>query len=73
MRHLISAEDPTVQEVYDLFTPEQQDVVHYMIGAALESVNKEVEQSAISDNEKDNESNPELAHTETIMKRKDVA
>ena len=31
-----SADDPTVQEVYDSMTPEQKDVVHYMVGAALE-------------------------------------
>ena len=27
---------PTVQEVYDEMTPEQKEVVHYMVGAALE-------------------------------------
>jgi hypothetical protein len=31
-----SAEDPTVQEVYDGMTEEQKSVVHYMVGAALE-------------------------------------
>ena len=31
-----SADDPTVQEVYDSLTKVQQDVVNYMIGAALE-------------------------------------
>lgn len=31
-----SAEDPTVQEVYDSFTSEQKDVVHYLIAAAVE-------------------------------------
>ena len=30
-------EDPTVQDVYESMTPEQQEVVHYMVGAALES------------------------------------
>jgi hypothetical protein len=29
--------DTTVQDVYDSMTPEQQEVVHYMVGAALES------------------------------------
>jgi len=28
---------PTVQEVYDSMSPDQKEVVHYMIGAALES------------------------------------
>ena len=32
-----SADDPTVQEVYDSMTEEQKEVVHYMVGAALES------------------------------------
>lgn len=30
--------NPTVQEIYDSMTNEQQSVVHYMVGAALESV-----------------------------------
>jgi hypothetical protein len=30
-------DEPTVQEVFDSMTPEQQEVVHYMVGAALES------------------------------------
>lgn len=29
-------EGPSVQEVYDSMTPEQKEVVHYMVGAALE-------------------------------------
>jgi hypothetical protein len=29
--------EPTVQDVYDSMTAEQQEVVHYMVGAALES------------------------------------
>jgi len=31
-------DDPTVQDVYETMTQEQQEVVHYMVGAALESV-----------------------------------
>ncbi len=31
-------DDPTVKDVFDSMTPEQQEVVHYMVGAALESV-----------------------------------
>jgi len=63
-----SEENPTVQEVYDSMTPEQKDVVHYMVGAALDSMaealtNEEtgqtVRQSATSDDE---ESTSELAH-----------
>jgi Caudovirus prohead serine protease len=32
-----SDEGPTVQEVFDSMTPEQKDVVHYMVGVALEN------------------------------------
>jgi hypothetical protein len=48
-----SADDPTVQEVYDSFTPEQKDVVHYMIGAALESAGNDLKQSSTSDDAED--------------------
>jgi len=34
-----TTDEPTVQDVYDSMSPEQQDVVHYMVGAALESAN----------------------------------
>jgi Caudovirus prohead serine protease len=37
-----SEEDPTVQEVYDSMNPQQKDVVHYMVGAALEMVDETV-------------------------------
>lgn len=30
-------DEPTVQDVYESMTPEQQEVVHYMVGAALEA------------------------------------
>jgi hypothetical protein len=32
----VEDDEPTVQDVYDSMTTEQQDVVHYMVGAALE-------------------------------------
>ena len=57
-----SAEDPTVQEVYDSLTPEQKDVVHYMIGAALETAGQDLQQSATSDD--DSEDDDTLAHTD---------
>src|SRR5436190_4618890 len=43
--------EPTVQEVYDSLTEEQKNVVHYMIGAALESSNKSLSEAAHSDGE----------------------
>ena len=42
-----SAEDPTVQEIYDSMTDDQKEVVHYMIGAALESSTKDLKQSSL--------------------------
>ena len=33
-----ASEESTINEVYDSFTDEQKEVVHYMVGAALESV-----------------------------------
>ena len=43
---LVHADDEkTVQDVWDTLNQEQKDVVHYMIGVALESNDKEVSQS----------------------------
>jgi hypothetical protein len=33
----VEDDEPTVQDVYDSMTTDQQEVVHYMVGAALES------------------------------------
>jgi hypothetical protein len=64
-------EGPTVQEVYDSMTPEQKDVVHYMIGAALESSTQTLEEEAahssdevVVEEEKEEEKDPtsELVH-----------
>jgi hypothetical protein len=49
---------PTVQEVYESMTPLQKDVVHFMVGAALEedaAAVDEVKQSAIEEEKKDGE------------------
>jgi hypothetical protein len=55
-----SADDPTVQEVYDSLTPEQKNVVHYMIGAALEASGADLQQSSTSDEDAEDD---KLAHT----------
>jgi hypothetical protein len=47
--------EPTVQEVYDSMTDEQKDVVHFMIGAALESSTQTLKEAAHSDEEPDEE------------------
>ena len=66
-------EGPTVQEVYDSMTDEQKEVVHYMVGVALEenSEQSEVAQSAMSEEkdvkdvkEKKEEPTSELVHTD---------
>ena len=38
-------EDETAEDIYNTLTPKQKDVVHAMVGAALESVTEAVEQS----------------------------
>jgi hypothetical protein len=57
---------PTVQEVYDSMSPEQQDVVHYMVSAALESASQTLSQSDdkddVKDDTKDEENSSELVH-----------
>ena len=64
------AEDnPTVQEVYDSMTPEQKDVVHYMVGAALtehevKSETESVKEPAVTEvkQSSEEESTSEIVH-----------
>lgn len=49
----------TVQDVYDSMTPEQQAVVHYMVGAALEGESGDEASHSETDDEK------ELVHNDT--------
>lgn len=57
---------PSVQEVYDSMTPEQKDVVHYMVGAALtENVTKTEGETTSSEEmaqSSEEESTSELVH-----------
>jgi hypothetical protein len=48
-------DDPTVQDVYDAMSEEQQNVVHYMVGAALEAAasGNGTEHSAITHEKKE--------------------
>lgn len=41
-----STDEKTIKEVFDAMTPEQQAVVHYLVGAAAESEEDKLEQSA---------------------------
>jgi len=55
-------DDKTVKDVYDTLTDEQKNVVHYMIGAALEGGgDKSVEQSGTSEEDSEEEN---LEHKE---------
>jgi hypothetical protein len=50
---LVHASDLTVQEVYDSLTSEQKDLVHFMIGAALEAADTTATHSEESETEED--------------------
>jgi hypothetical protein len=58
------SDEKTVQDVYDSLTDEQKEVVHYMIGAALESSTKTLSQADGSDGDKKDESTTELVHND---------
>lgn len=58
VRHADSDGEETVQDVYDSLSDKQKDIVHYMIGTALEQRGKSVEHSALNNN------SGELAHKE---------
>jgi len=55
-----SAEDPTVQEIYDSFTDEQKQVVHFMIGAALD----QSESSSMAQSEEPDDNKEESADSD---------
>jgi len=50
-----SGDGPTLQDIYDSMSPEQKDVVHYMVGTALESAGKTVSQSGVTEDETNDE------------------
>lgn len=45
IEHASTDDDTTIREIFDEFTDEQKDVVHFMIGAALQSAANGVEHS----------------------------
>ena len=57
-----SDEGPTIQEVYDSMTPEQKDVVHYMVGAALELPEDAVDEEGAEEVAQSDEGSLELVH-----------
>jgi Caudovirus prohead serine protease len=54
-------DEPTVQDVYDSMTDEQKEVVHYMIGAALESSTQTLKEAAHSDDGKKDDKKTDTA------------
>jgi hypothetical protein len=65
-----TGDEPTVQDIYDSMTAEQKEVVHYMIGAALETSTQPLKEAAHSDDESDDASEEEetesaLVHDDT--------
>jgi hypothetical protein len=56
--------DKSVQDVYDSMTAEQKEVVHYMVGAAIESAKETTDESAAQSatTEKDNNDDKEIRH-----------
>lgn len=55
--------DKTVQDVYDSLTDEQKQVVHFMIGSAIEEVQAEMKQDNLGDDDaNDNSKGNEMKH-----------
>lgn len=64
----LAGSDKTVQEVYDSMTSDQQAVVHYMVGAALEGANAaddSGEDASHSSDDKSDDKKKELVHDDT--------
>jgi len=57
-------DEKTVQDVYDSMTAEQKEVVHYMVGAAIEGVKEggETKQSATNPPNNDDDDDKEIRH-----------
>src|SRR4029077_7644625 len=58
-------DDTTVQDVYDSMSPEQKEVVHYMVGAALEGAKEDTKsggEAKQSATDKDNDDEKEIRH-----------
>lgn len=55
---------PTIQEVYDSMTSEQQEVVHYMVSTALEGSNETLAQSATSEDNSQKDEKDEKDETD---------
>lgn len=48
-----SKDEPTVQDVYDSMSAEQKEVVHYMVGAALEGAGQSLDEASHSDSDEE--------------------
>jgi len=69
-----SGNGETVQDVYDTFTDQQKEVVHYMIGAALEASDGAAAQHSDdgSDNSEDTESEDESDDSTDVSESEDT-
>jgi hypothetical protein len=50
-----NTDGPTIQEIYDSMTPEQQDVLHFMVGQAVQSSDGTAAQSNLDDDSDDSD------------------
>lgn len=57
-------ENATIKDIYDGMTEEEKQVVHYMIGTALESVASAEHSSITTDSDTENDAEEPLAHQE---------
>lgn len=57
-----STDGRTVQEVYDSLDQDQKDVVHFMIGAALEAASASATHSDLNENELADQKGSEMSH-----------
>jgi len=59
-----AAENATIKDIYDGMTEEEKQVVHYMIGTALESASSAEHSSITPDSDTENDAEEPLAHQE---------
>jgi HK97 family phage prohead protease len=59
----------TIQDVYDTMTDKQKQVLHYMLGQALESTNENLQQDNTSDDSADSDDSEDTIEEGTTMTR----
>jgi len=61
----------TVADVYESMSDEQKQVVHYMLGVALESAKSEFQQDNLGDADKEDKEDKETTMTHNVFEKKD--